>query len=153
VPVLAANLHRIAVLVPEGDHEVLIAADRRPFRWGALGSLLALLVLGVMLWRGRSKIEKMELRFYLDAETGEPHIYEHGVSKEEVSDVLRDPGENRSGREGSWVAIGATDGGRLLRVVYSPDPGMRSAFVITAYDLRGKPLAAYRRRQRKKKQS
>ena len=83
--------------------------------------------------------------------TGEPHIYRHDVSEEEVEEVLRSPGEDRPGRENSWVAIGATEAGRILRVIYAPDPDPRSVFVITAYDLRGKPLAAYRRRQRRAK--
>ena len=34
---------------------------------------------------------------------------------------------------------------------YVPDPAPNSVFVITAYELRGKPLIAYRRRRRKKK--
>jgi hypothetical protein len=42
-------------------------------------------------------------------------------------------------------------GGRYLRVIYVPDPEPNSAFVITAYELRGKPLIAYRRRRRRKK--
>ena len=91
---------------------------------------------------------RVELRFYLDPQTGEPHIHTHGVAEEEVEEVLRNPGEARPGTEGSWVAIGATEAGRILRVIYSPDRDPRSAFVITAYDLRGKPLSAYRRRQR-----
>jgi hypothetical protein len=33
----------------------------------------------------------------------------------------------------------------------SPDPDPRSVFVITAYELKGKPLAAYRRRQGRKR--
>lgn len=94
---------------------------------------------------------RVDLRFYLDPATGEPHIYDHGVTEEEVEEVLERPGEARPGREGSWVAIGATEAGRILRVIYSPDPAPNSVFVITAYDLRGKPLAAYRRRQRRKR--
>jgi hypothetical protein len=35
----------------------------------------------------------MDLRFYLDPETGEPHIYNHGVTEDEVEDVLRTPGD------------------------------------------------------------
>jgi len=93
----------------------------------------------------------VDLRFYVDPQTGEPHIYGHGVSEEEVGEVLADPGEARQGREDSWVAIGATAVGRILRVIYSPDPVPGSVFVITAYDLTGKPLAAYRRRQRRKR--
>ncbi len=93
----------------------------------------------------------VDLRLYLDPETGEPHIYQHGVTEEEVAEVLRKPGEDRPGREGSRVAIGKTAGGRYLRVIYVPDPEPESAFVITAYDLKGKPLAAYKRRRRRRK--
>lgn len=91
----------------------------------------------------------MNLRFFIDPRTGAPHIYNHGVSEEEVEEVLARPGEDRHGDDASRVAIGATEAGRILRVVYSPEAGGKSAFVITAYDLRGKPLAAYRRRQRR----
>jgi hypothetical protein len=94
----------------------------------------------------------MDIRFYCDPTTGEPHIYNHGVTEDEVADVLRRPGEDRLGREGSRVAVGQTRAGRFLRVIYVPDPEPESIFVITAYELRGKPLTAYRRRQRRKGQ-
>lgn len=93
----------------------------------------------------------MNIRFYLDPETGQPHIYKHGVRENEVEEVLRRTGEDRPGKEGSRVAIGQTVSGRYLRVIYVPDPQPNSIFVITAYELKGKPLIAYRRRQRKKK--
>ena len=92
----------------------------------------------------------MELRFYIDPETGFPHIHSHGVEEEEVDEVLASPGEDRPGREGSRVAIGRTGGGRFIRVIYVPDPVPDQAFVITAYELSGKPLAAYRRRVRRR---
>ena len=92
----------------------------------------------------------MDIRFYRDPATGEPHIYNHNVTEEEVEDVLRRSGEDRPGREGARVAIGQTRAGRCLRVIYVPDPEPESLFVITAYELRGKPLIAYRRRQRRK---
>ena len=92
----------------------------------------------------------MNVRFYIDPETEAPHIHEHGVDEEEVMDVLWSPGEDRPGRKGSRVAIGKTRAGRYLRVIYVPDPEPESIFVITAYELRGKPLFAYRRRLRKK---
>jgi uncharacterized DUF497 family protein len=92
----------------------------------------------------------VKVRFHIDPEDGEPHIYQHGVSEADVEDVLRRPGEDRPGREGSRVAIGRTRGGRCLRVIYVPDPSPDSVFVITAYEMRGKPLAAYRRRERRK---
>jgi hypothetical protein len=40
---------------------------------------------------------------------------------------------------------------RSARPIYVPDPEPGSLFLITAYDLRGKPLTAYRRRRRKNK--
>jgi hypothetical protein len=94
----------------------------------------------------------MPIRFYRDPTTGEPHIYNHGVTGDEVEEVLRRPGEDRRGREGSRVSIGQTRAGRVLRVIYVPDPEPDSIFVITAYEVQGKPLTAYRRRQRRKGQ-
>jgi hypothetical protein len=92
----------------------------------------------------------MRLRFYLDPETGLPHIYNHGVNEDEVEDVLGRPGEDRLGHDGARLAIGQTSAGRYLRVIYIPDPEPNSVFVITAYELRGKPLTAYRRRRRRR---
>jgi len=92
----------------------------------------------------------VEIRFYVDPETREPHIYRHNVSEEEVEDVLRRPGEDRPGEDGARIAVGQTEAGRHLKVVYVPDPIPGSVFVITAYDLVGRPLAAYRRRRRRK---
>ena len=92
----------------------------------------------------------MEIRFYIDRETNLPHIYNHQVSEQEVEDVLRKPGEDRQGREDSRVAIGQTQAGRYLKIIYVSDSQSNSLFVITAYELTGKPLAAYKRRRRKK---
>lgn len=92
----------------------------------------------------------MQIRFYIDSETNLPHIYNHQVSESEVKDVLRKPGEDRQGRDDSRVAIGQTQAGRYLKIIYVPDSEPSSVFVITAYELTGKPLAAYRRRRRKK---
>ena len=92
----------------------------------------------------------MKARFYIDPQTGAPHIYNHRVGEDEVEDVLRNPGEDRPGREGSRVALGQARSGRYLRVIYVPDPEPDSVFVITAYELQGKPLTAYRRRRRRK---
>jgi hypothetical protein len=90
----------------------------------------------------------VRIRFYLDPESGEAHISNHGVFRDEVEEVLTRPGEDRRGRDGSRVAIGQTDAGRTLRVIYVPDPEPESVFVITAYELHGKPLAAFKRRRR-----
>lgn len=96
-------------------------------------------------------MEPINVRFYIDPETGKPHIHNHGVKESEVEDVLSKPGEDRVGKEGSRVALGQTRAGRYLRVIYIPDPEPNSVFVITAYELKGKPLIAYRRRRRRKK--
>lgn len=98
----------------------------------------------------RDILVAVQLRFYLDAATGQPHVLGHGVTESEVEGVLEKPGEDRAGRDGSRVAIGQTGAGRYLRIIYVPDPIPDSVFVITAYELRGKPLDAYRRRRRKK---
>jgi hypothetical protein len=74
----------------------------------------------------------MQIRFYLDPRTGQPHIYEHNVRENEIIEVLRRPGEDRPGQEGSRVAIGQTSSGRYLRIIYVPDPKPNSIFVITA---------------------
>ena len=92
----------------------------------------------------------MNIRYYMDRETDLPHIYKHGVNEREVEDVLRGSGEDRPGAEGSRVALGQTEAGRYLRVIYIPDPERDSVFVITAYELKGKPLVAYRRRRRRR---
>ena len=65
----------------------------------------------------------MRVRYYLDPETDQPHIYNHGIIEEEIADVLRTPGEDRVGTEGSRVALGQTSEGRYLRVIYVPDLG------------------------------
>ena len=92
----------------------------------------------------------MKVRYYVDRETELPHIYRHDVSEQEVEEILTRPGEDRPGREGSRVALGRTMSGRYLRVIYVPDPEPECVFVVTAYELRGKPLIAYRRRHRRK---
>jgi hypothetical protein len=92
----------------------------------------------------------MNIRYYLGPTTGQPHILEHDVDEREVQDVLETPGEDRPGRDGSRIAVGQTRAGRYLRVIYVPDPEPESVFVITAYELEGKPLLAYRRRRRRR---
>ncbi|MFA6568413.1 MAG: DUF4258 domain-containing protein [Victivallales bacterium] len=92
----------------------------------------------------------MNIRFYIDPDTDQPHIEKHNVQENEVEDVLLKPGEDRPGKDGVRVAIGQSRSGRYLRVIYVPDPEPSSVFVITAYELTGKPLKAYRRRNRRK---
>jgi hypothetical protein len=75
----------------------------------------------------------MNIRFYLDKETGLPHIYNHEVVEKGVEEVLLRPVEDRPGKENSRIAVGQTRAGRYLRVIYGPDPEPDSVFVITAY--------------------
>jgi hypothetical protein len=95
-------------------------------------------------------LRAVDPRYYIDPATGLPHVLGHGVTEDEVEQVLERPGEDRAGRDGSRVAIGQTRAGRYLRVIYVPDPTPNSVFVVTAMELTGKPLAAYRRRRRRK---
>ena len=92
----------------------------------------------------------MKIRYYIDPQTEHPHIYDHDVAEDEVEEIILRPEEDRPGKEGSRVAIGRTSGGRYLRVIYVPDPEPNSIFIITAYQLQGKPLIAFRRRRRRK---
>ena len=41
----------------------------------------------------------MDVRYYLDPDTGLPHIHGHGVTEEECEHVLRHPGEDLPGRD------------------------------------------------------
>ncbi len=92
----------------------------------------------------------MNLRFHIDPDTGDLHIYRHGVREQEVEDVMASPAEDVPGRGNSRLTIGQTLGGRYLLVVYVRDPEPDSAFVITAYELSGNALGAFRRRRRRR---
>ena len=71
----------------------------------------------------------MNVRYYIDPATRQPHIYQYDVTEPEVEDVLSRPLEDRPGTEGSRVALGQTQAGRYLRVIYVPDPILsRTAF-------------------------
>ncbi len=88
----------------------------------------------------------MEVRFYIDPESELPHISKHDVRESEVVEVLESPLEDGSGTEGARVAIGQTEAGRFLKVIYVPEPKPESVFVITAFELGPKALKALRRR-------
>jgi hypothetical protein len=93
----------------------------------------------------------VKIRFYISPETGEPHIYDHGVSEDAVEEVLSNPGEDLAARNNSRSIIGQTNDGRHLRVIAVRDAAPGSIFVVTAYELSPRQLAAYRRRRRKRK--
>lgn len=91
----------------------------------------------------------MDIRYYLDADTGQPHIYGHGVTECEVEEILRGTGEDLPGTRNSRMKLGQTAAGRYLQVIYVPDDDPRSVFVVTAYELQGKAKQAFRRRRRR----
>jgi len=92
----------------------------------------------------------LEVRYYVDPDTGEPHIYGHGVTESEVEEVLRGRGEDLRATGNSRRKIGQTLVGRYLQVFYVPDEVAGSVFVITAYEPHAKAKKAFRRRQRRK---
>jgi len=48
-------------------------------------------------------MDGVRIRFYLDDETGEPHIADHGVTEEEVAEVLTRPTRTGgAGRRRGW---------------------------------------------------
>lgn len=93
----------------------------------------------------------MDIRYYLDADTGLPHILSHGVTEAEVEEVLRGAGEDMPGTRNSRLKIGQTAAGRYLQVVYVPDDDPQGVFVVTAYELQGKAKLAFRRRRRRRR--
>ena len=90
----------------------------------------------------------MQIRFYIDRESGLPHFSAHSISEDEVSEALKSAAEDYSGHSGARICIGTTAGGKLVKVVYVPDE--HGVFVITALRLTGKPLKAFRRRQKRR---
>ncbi|HVS72581.1 MAG TPA: hypothetical protein VHQ47_15095 [Phycisphaerae bacterium] len=93
-----------------------------------------------------------ELRYHCDPESGQPHIYDHGVTEQEVAEVFADKWRREyASLKTSRVLNGQTAAGRYLKVIYVPDLFGPGIFVITAYDLIGKPLKAYRRQMRRRR--
>jgi len=88
----------------------------------------------------------MNIRFFIDPETNEPHIFNHNVTEEEVIEALHNAAEERRARNHTRAVIGQTKTGRYLRLYFAPEPG--GIIVITAYDLPEKQLKAFRRRRK-----
>jgi hypothetical protein len=87
------------------------------------------------------------IRYFIDPLTDLPHIYRHNVTEDEVEWVLADSDDDfASGNVRE--AMGRTQAGRAIMVVYR-NLG-EDILVITAYQLEGKDLAAFRRRRRRR---
>ena len=93
----------------------------------------------------------MQIRYHIDATTGQPHIYEHEVSEQEVEDILAQPLQDIRGPDDARIAVGQTREGRYLKVIYVPDPSPNSVFVISAYELGPKAKRALRRWRKRKR--
>ncbi len=86
----------------------------------------------------------------MDPESGEPHIHKHRVIEAEVEEVLAGVGLRWKVGDGKSVAVGQTDGGRFLQVVFIEAANLDGPiFVITAYPAKKELVAACRRRMRK----
>jgi hypothetical protein len=94
----------------------------------------------------------MEVRFVIDLHTGLPHITQHNVEPQEVLEVFRNRPDDIPNRDDTRMCEGQTAQGRCLRVIYTVSRTDGSVLVITAYDLIGKSLQAYRRRRRRRRQ-
>ncbi len=90
----------------------------------------------------------MKIRFYID-ESGRPHIDKHGVTEDEVAGAFQNIFEDRLGRENSRIAICRTGSGRILKVIYAPE-SKDEVFIISARELIGSQLKAFRRRMKKR---
>lgn len=62
------------------------------------------------------------------------------VSEAEAIHALAAPGEDGGGAAGSRLASGRSEAGRILRVIYAPDPDAQGLFVITAHPLGSRPF-------------
>jgi len=92
----------------------------------------------------------MDIRYYFDEEMGLPHIYRHGITEDEVEEILNQPGYDRPLRNNARMALGQTRAGRYLKVVYVPDEDGEGVFIVTAYQITGNLLTAFRRWARRR---
>ncbi len=63
----------------------------------------------------------VNVRFYIDPTTDEAHVESHGISVHEAEEVLAAPLVDYPGTRGARIAVGQTNAGRYLRVIYVPD--------------------------------
>jgi hypothetical protein len=67
-----------------------------------------------------------------------------------ITSPLIGRGDEFQGKRNARIRFGQTLAGRYLKVIFVPDLERDSIFVITAYDIRGKALKAFRRRKRRR---
>ena len=71
------------------------------------------------------------------------------MTEDEVDEAFQNIFEDRLGRESSRIAVAKTEAGRILKVIYSPE-SKEEVFVISARELIGTELTAFRRRMKKR---
>ncbi len=70
-----------------------------------------------------------------DPEGNVQHIAEHGISKEEVEEVLENPdGVETSRSSGRPIAFGETSTGRIIAVIFEEVDG-ETVYPVTAYEV------------------
>ena len=92
----------------------------------------------------------MAIRFHTDL-NGEPHIHAHRVSEQEVIEVLARPLERVAGRDDSFITIGRTRAGRILKIIHAPTRDEDGIFIISAFDLPAKQVRALKRRLKRRR--
>ena len=50
----------------------------------------------------------MDIRYYIDPETGLPHVYRHGIREIEVEEVLHGPAEDLPAKNNARMKLGQT---------------------------------------------
>lgn len=75
------------------------------------------------------------------------HIARHNVKQDEVEEVFWDDPSYRKARSGLMTALGRTDSGRYLFVVFALKPG-GTARVVTARDMSASERRFYRREKK-----
>lgn len=66
---------------------------------------------------------RMDAVFYINPRTGAPHCLDHGVTEDEVLDVLDAPEVRATAHGDALLAAGQTAEGRWIRVIYTVRDG------------------------------
>ena len=82
----------------------------------------------------------MKIKYYIDPDTNEPHIYKHEVEKAEIMDFFTEIKYFEFIRKDkSFESYGRLKTGRYLQVAYRKERD-NTIFVITAYDIEDKEI-------------
>ena len=73
----------------------------------------------------------MDVRYHVDLDTGLPHIFGHGISKEEVEQVLQGLGDDVPARRDSRMKAGR----KLLQAIHVFDDQPVGSDALTTSDI------------------